>query len=125
MCAEKRGEAFMSNDVEKIRRAIENGETSIGIELGSTRIKTVMIDKEFNPIASGSHGWENSLVDGIWTYSLRIWNGINSYRDMGPAGSLPVGTVTDYRSSALCHDARLHALCSEGIFHTFAFGETR
>ncbi len=56
-----------SNDV---RKAIINGQTAIGIELGSTRIKTVMIDSKNKPIASGSHDWENSYINNIWTYSL-------------------------------------------------------
>ena len=42
----------------------------LGIELGSTRIKGVLIDENHNVIASGSHGWENSLIDGVWTYEL-------------------------------------------------------
>ncbi len=42
----------------------------IGIELGSTRIKAVMLDENGTPLASGSYGWENKLSDGIWTYSL-------------------------------------------------------
>ncbi len=44
--------------------------TALGIELGSTRIKAVLIDEKHQPIASGSHEWENQLADGIWTYSL-------------------------------------------------------
>lgn len=42
--------------------------TVIGIELGSTRIKAVMIDNSFRPIASGECGWENRMENGIWTY---------------------------------------------------------
>lgn len=42
---------------------------SLGIELGSTRIKATLIDENFNVIASGSHEWENKLKNGIWTYS--------------------------------------------------------
>lgn len=54
-----------------------NGTESLGIEFGSTRIKAVLIDDKFNPIATGSHNWENKLVNGIWTYSLDdIWNGL-------------------------------------------------
>lgn len=49
---------------------IKNGKTSIGIEFGSTRIKAVLIGEDFSPIASGAYDWKNSLVDGIWTYSL-------------------------------------------------------
>lgn len=42
----------------------------LGIELGSTRIKGVLIDENHNVIASGSHAWENNLEDGVWTYKL-------------------------------------------------------
>ena len=44
--------------------------TVIGIELGSTRIKAVMLDKELNTLAQGEYEWENSFEGGIWTYSL-------------------------------------------------------
>lgn len=44
--------------------------TVIGIELGSTRIKAVMLDSKHNIISSGDYVWENSFVNGIWTYSL-------------------------------------------------------
>ena len=44
--------------------------TSLGIELGSTRIKAVLIDENFLPIASGDYEWENQLVNGVWTYSM-------------------------------------------------------
>lgn len=54
-----------------------NGTESLGIEFGSTRIKAVLIDNDFNPIATGSHDWENRLVNGIWTYSLDdVWKGL-------------------------------------------------
>ena len=42
----------------------------LGIELGSTRIKAVLIDKNHLPIASGSYSWENRLEDGVWVYHL-------------------------------------------------------
>ena len=44
--------------------------TALGLELGSTRIKAVLIDQRHQPIASGSHEWENQLVNGVWTYSM-------------------------------------------------------
>ncbi|MBO7403425.1 MAG: ATPase, partial [Clostridia bacterium] len=43
---------------------------TLGIELGSTRIKGVLLDEHYKIIASGSHDWENRLENGIWTYSL-------------------------------------------------------
>lgn len=49
-------------------RAIREGETCLGIEFGSTRIKAVLTSADGTPLAMGSHGWENKLVDGIWTY---------------------------------------------------------
>lgn len=66
------------------KSVIENGKAMLGIEFGSTRIKAVLIDEEHNPIASGSHEWENQLVDGIWTYSIdMIWDGLQDcYQDM-------------------------------------------
>ena len=44
--------------------------TVLGIELGSTRIKAVLIDEKHLPVASGDFEWENQLVNGIWTYSM-------------------------------------------------------
>ena len=48
---------------------VVSGMTILGIEFGSTRIKSVLIDNEHNVIASGSHDWENDYQNGIWTYS--------------------------------------------------------
>ena len=42
----------------------------LGIELGSTRIKAVLIDEQHQPIAAGSFAWENRLEDGVWIYHL-------------------------------------------------------
>lgn len=59
------------------KQVIESGKAILGIELGSTRIKAVLIDEDNKPIAQGSHTWENQLVDGLWTYSTEaIWNGL-------------------------------------------------
>ncbi len=44
--------------------------TALGIEFGSTRIKAILVNGKNEPIASGSHDWENRYEDGIWTYSL-------------------------------------------------------
>ena len=51
--------------MEQIKNAIQNGKTVLGIELGSTRIKAVLIDENNNPIASGSYEWENRLENGF------------------------------------------------------------
>ena len=50
---------------------------SIGIELGSTRIKAVLIAFDGSVLASGAHDWENRFEDGYWTYHLDdVWAGI-------------------------------------------------
>jgi sugar (pentulose or hexulose) kinase len=57
--------------------AITAGRTALGIELGSTRIKAVLIGPDHAPLAVGSHDWENQLVDRLWTYSLdAVWSGL-------------------------------------------------
>ncbi len=67
-----------------IKSYIEKGNAIVGIEFGSTRIKAVLIDEKNAPIAQGSHTWENSLIDGIWTYSEKeIIEGLQSaYADL-------------------------------------------
>jgi len=67
-----------------IKQIISEGKTVLGIELGSTRVKSVLINENFSPIASGSHDWENKLEDGIWTYHLDdVWTAIqNSFRSL-------------------------------------------
>jgi sugar (pentulose or hexulose) kinase len=51
---------------------IAAGRAALGIELGSTRIKACLVDADApaTVLATGSHEWENQLVDGLWTYSL-------------------------------------------------------
>ena len=44
--------------------------TILGIELGSTRIKGVLIDENHQVVASGAYSWENRLENGVWTYHL-------------------------------------------------------
>ncbi|MDR1108259.1 MAG: FGGY-family carbohydrate kinase [Spirochaetaceae bacterium] len=53
------------------------GKTFLGIELGSTRIKAVLIGEDYTPLASGGFDWENRLEDGFWTYHLdNVWKGL-------------------------------------------------
>lgn len=69
---------------EAMKQKIENGEVFLGIELGSTRIKAVLIDNTYAPIASGGYNWENRLEDGYWTYHLDdVWTGVQtSFREL-------------------------------------------
>ena len=53
--------------------------TALGIELGSTRIKAVLIDQTHTPVASGDFTWENRLENGYWTYDMAdAWAGIRA-----------------------------------------------
>lgn len=66
-------------DKNEIKKAIESGKTVLGIELGSTRIKAVLIADDHSPIASGSFEWENQFENGVWTYSLdAVWKGLQA-----------------------------------------------
>lgn len=65
--------------MEHIKQLIEQGHASLGIELGSTRIKAVLINSNGNILASGVSDWENRYENGIWTYSQdEIWQGIQT-----------------------------------------------
>lgn len=88
---------------------IENGLACLGIELGSTRIKSVLIDAEGNILAKGSFEWENHFVDGIWTYPLdEVWAGIaQSYRAMSDDVRTQYG-IEIKRLSALGVSAMMH-----------------
>lgn len=90
--------------MENIKNIIQDGNTYLGIELGSTRIKAVLIDESHNVLATGGHAWENQLVDGVWTYSLdAVWTGLKScYADL----------VKDVQKK---YDAELTSVGSMGI----------
>lgn len=44
----------------------------LGIELGSTRIKAVLINENATVLAKGEFEWENTLADGLWSYPLEL-----------------------------------------------------
>lgn len=71
------------NKMDRKEKVIQ-GKTVLGIELGSTRIKAVLMDDTYTPLAVGSCGWENRLENGFWTYHLEeVWAGLrSSYRDL-------------------------------------------
>jgi sugar (pentulose or hexulose) kinase len=92
-----------------IQQAIIAGKTCLGIELGSTRIKAVLIGEDHVPITSGGHTWENRLEDGVWTYHLDdVWQGIqNSFHaladDVQKRYGVPLITVGAVGISAMMH----------------------
>ncbi|MCL9635809.1 xylulokinase [Priestia megaterium] len=99
----------MKTTQETIKQAIAKGKTSLGIELGSTRIKAVLINENFETIASGSYEWENLLEDGFWTYNLLdIITGLQSaYREMKQeverSYGITIRTVGSIGVSAMMH----------------------
>lgn len=60
--------------------AIAAGRASLGIELGSTRIKACLVGEDPSVVlAVGEYEWENQLVDGRWSYSLDdVWSGVQA-----------------------------------------------
>lgn len=70
--------------IENWKNAILTGKTTLGIELGSTRIKAVLVNEKNEAIASGSYDWENQYSNNIWTYDLpSIWTGVQeSYQQL-------------------------------------------
>ena len=93
----------------EIKEKILLGKTSLGIELGSTRIKAVLIDDAAAPVASGSHTWENRLENGVWTYSLDdIHSGLHKCyndlkKDVKEKYGVELSTVGSIGVSAMMH----------------------
>lgn len=71
-------------EMKKAAECIESGRAVLGIEFGSTRIKAVLIDEEYQTVASGSHDWENRYENHVWTYTMEdIWTGLRDcYADL-------------------------------------------
>ena len=77
----------------------------LGIELGSTRIKSVLIDEKANVLAQGAYEWENELVDGLWSYSLeKVEEGLQaSYADLIKNYGEPIKKVDAIGISGMMH----------------------
>ena len=61
------------------QNSIQMGKTALGIELGSTRIKAVLLDENHEMLAQGGFSWENRLENGIWTYHMdEVWTGLQT-----------------------------------------------
>jgi len=69
---------------EAVKKWIESGSAVLGIEFGSTRIKTVLIGSDHAPIAGGDFTWDNRLENGVWTYHMdEVWTGVQAaYADL-------------------------------------------
>ena len=77
----------------------------LGIELGSTRIKSVITDENAVVLAQGGYEWENTLVDGLWSYSLdEVEKGLQaSYAELVKNYGQPITTVDAIGISAMMH----------------------
>ncbi|WP_318764715.1 xylulokinase [Lactiplantibacillus carotarum] len=95
----------------EIQHEIESGSCTIGLELGSTRIKAVLITSQFTTIASGSYVWENQLINGVWTYDLdTVWVGIQqSYWQM----------AVEVENKYHCKLTRLKAMGVSAMMHGY------
>ena len=63
----------------EVKKIIEAGDIFLGIEFGSTRIKAVLTDENGEVLGTGILDWENSFIEGIWTYPLEeILSGLSS-----------------------------------------------
>ena len=96
-------------NIESIANLISAGKAVLGIELGSTRIKAVLIDDTHAPIASGDHTWENRLENGVWTYHLAdVWAGIqdayaNLVKDVEAKFGVQLTKIAAFGVSAMMH----------------------
>lgn len=81
------------------------GKLILGIELGSTRIKSVLTDENGQVLSQGSYEWENSLVDGLWSYSLdKAHKGLQeSYKQLTKNYGKPVTHFDAIGISAMMH----------------------
>jgi sugar (pentulose or hexulose) kinase len=91
------------------RDEVGSGRAVLGIELGSTRIKAVLVARDGTTLASGGHDWENQLVDGRWTYALdAVWAGLQGCvaelrADVQERYGVPLTTVGALGVSAMMH----------------------
>ena len=91
------------------KQIIASGQVYLGIELGSTRIKAVLIGPDHTPLASGDHTWENHYENGLWTYSMsEVWQGLqeayaNMAADVKNTYGLPLKNIAAMGISAMMH----------------------
>ena len=96
-------------DLQAGTACIRNGEMALGLELGSTRIKAVLVTPDCRTAASGSYSWENKLENGVWTYSLEeAWKGVQEcYRrlaaDVEQRYGIPLQKIVAIGISGMMH----------------------
>ena len=77
-------------------------ENYLGIELGSTRIKAVMIDENHRPVKTGDYSWKSSYENGVWTYDLQqAWEGLRAaLADFSEADEVAAVGISGMKSEA-------------------------
>ena len=97
------------DQVNAARDVIVSGDTALGIEFGSTRIKAVLIGPDQQPLATGGFEWQSKLVDGKWTYDDdAIWAGLRAaYADLAANVSATHGVALE-RVGAFGISAMMH-----------------
>lgn len=109
---------------------IDLKQCSLGIELGSTRIKAVLVGDTCKPVAQGDFTWENRLENGIWTYPLEeVWQGVQAAYAALAADVLakcgqPLTTVGCIGVSAMMH-GYLRLMLRASCWYRSAHGATR
>jgi sugar (pentulose or hexulose) kinase len=99
------------SDAQGHAEQIRSGRATLGIELGSTRIKASLIAADSTPLASGSHGWENQLRDGVWTYDTEeVWSGL---------AACYASLVEDVRAHHSLHLTTVGAMGLSGMMHGY------
>ena len=90
---------------------------TLGIELGSTRIKAVLTSFDGTILASGMHDWENRFEDGYWTYHLDdVWAGIrDAYRDLALNYENTYGEVLQTVGMAIFHLIVMDNSCQQSV----------
>ena len=65
----------------------------LGAELGSTRIKAVVLDGDHIPVSAGEYQWQSLYENGLWTYPLeQVWQGLPCGRWRDGNASPPWGS---------------------------------
>lgn len=102
--------------MDQLRRQISDGRTALGIELGSTRIKACLVGEDPSSVlAVGTHEWENSYADRLWTYPLEeVWAGVQAaYADLASDVEQRFG-VRPERYGAIGVSAMMHGYLAFG-----------
>ena len=80
---------------------------SLGIELGSTRIKAVVLNEDHTPDRSGDFSWKSTFENGIWTYDLAdAWKGLKeTISKLGDTGDIRVMGISAMMHGYLVFDS--------------------